>query len=203
MRRSVITTASLCSLLLSPVLAAGSAMAGVDIAVKTKTYSVSGKTGADLIKAMDRKGPRHGFMARAIAQTSYTVGWEFQWANTGGTCRLADAQGALAMTYTFPKAAGKMSAPLQARWTAFMAGVQEHEEQHGAIAREMVASAERSVRGLTMRNDRECNRAQAEVKKRISAIYAKYEARQIKFDKVEHREGGNVYRLLLDLTGRR
>ena len=43
-----------------------------------------------------------------------------------------------------------------------------------------------------MPDDRGCRKTQAELKKRIAMTYAEYEARQIAFDEVEHREGGNV-----------
>ena len=49
------------------------ANAAVSIKIKTATYPISGKNGIDLLDAMDRRGPKHGFLTRAIAQTSYTV----------------------------------------------------------------------------------------------------------------------------------
>ena len=52
----------------------------------------------------------------------------------------------------------------------------------GGMARQMVDAAEKSVPGLSIDNDRGCRKTQAEVKKRIAATYAKYEARQIEFD---------------------
>lgn len=180
-------------------LPAGAALAKTEVTVKTKYYDVSGKSGVALIKAMDKKGPRHGFMTRAIAQTSYTVGWEFTWAREGKSCRLADAGGSLEMTYTYPKVGGDIDPALAKRWMRFMAGVKKHEEQHGRLAREMVATAERSLKGVRFAGDPKCNRAQAEAKRRIATVYAKYEARQIAFDKREHSEGGNVEHLLYGL----
>lgn len=180
-------------------LPAGAALAKTEVAVKTKYYDVSGKNGVALIKAMDKKGPRHGFMARAIAQTSYTVGWEFTWAREGKSCRLAEADGTLDMTYTYPKVGSEVDRGLQKRWKRFMAGVRKHEEQHGKLARDMVASAERSLKGVNFGRDPKCARAQAEAKRRIASVYAKYEARQIAFDKREHSEGGNVEHLLYGL----
>ena len=66
----------------------------------------------------------------------------------------------------------------------------------GGIARQMVDAAEKSVSGLSYQNDRRCRRTQAELKKRIAMTYAKYEARQIEFDRVEHAEGGHVEALV-------
>lgn len=180
-------------------LPAGGALAQAKVSITTKYYDVAGRSGVALIKAMDKKGPRHGFMTRAIAQTSYTVGWEFTWSREGKSCRLAEADGTLDMTYTYPNAGEGIDPGLQKRWKRFMAGVRKHEEQHGRLAREMVAVAERSVKNVKFGQDPRCNRAQAEAKRRIATVYAKYEARQIAFDKREHSEGGNVEHLLYGL----
>ena len=85
---------------------------------------------------------------------------------------------------------------LQRRWVRFMAGVRKHEETHGQLARQMVGAAEKSLTDISYAKDRRCRKTQAELKKRIALIYAKYEARQIEFDRVEHGEGGNVERLV-------
>ncbi len=183
-------------------LLADGAAAKTKLTVKTKTYSISGNTGLALIGAMDRKGPRHGFTTRAIAQTGYAVGWEFTWERSGTACRLAAANGTLDMTYTFPKATGPMPPALQRRWDRFMAGVRKHEETHGATARAMVAAAEKSITGLRSPRDPSCRSVVAQVKRRIDATYAEYEARQVAFDKREHRSGGNVEKLLIALGGK-
>jgi predicted secreted Zn-dependent protease len=192
-------TALLLAAAITAALPAGAALAKTEVSVKTKYYGVSGSSGVALIKAMDKKGPRHGFMTRAIAQTGYTVGWEFTWTREGGSCRLAKADGRLDMTYTYPQISPSAGADLQKRWKRFMAGVRKHEETHGRMAREMVGAAERSLKSLKTSSDPKCARAQMEAKRRIGAIYAKYEARQIDFDKREHSEGGNVEHLLYAL----
>jgi predicted secreted Zn-dependent protease len=148
---------------------------------------------------MDRRGPKHGFLTHAIAQTSYTVSWAIDWKEEDGNCRVANAAATLSITYTYPQVKGTMSPDLARRWARFMAGVHKHEETHGRIARQMVGVAERSVSGLSFADDRRCRRTQAELKKRIATTYAKYEARQIEFDRVEHAEGGHVEALVTSL----
>ena len=81
-----------------------------------------------------------------------------------------------------------------------MAGVHRHEETHGRIARQMVNAAEKSVSAIGYKNDRSCRKTQAELKKRIADVYARYEARQVEFDTIEHGEGGNVERLVSALA---
>jgi predicted secreted Zn-dependent protease len=182
---------------------AGHTLASVSIKAKTVTYSISGKNGDALLEAMDRRGPKHGFLTRAIAQTRYVVSWDIDWQAEDGGCRIANAAAGLTITYTYPAVTNGMSAALGRRWTRFMAGVHRHEETHGRIARQMVNVAEKSVSAIGYRNDRSCRKTQAELKKRIADVYAKYEARQVDFDNIEHREGGNVERLVAALAGQR
>lgn len=183
------------------VLPAGGALAGVEVSVETKTYSISGETGAELIRAMDRRGPRHGFTARAIAQTRYVVGWEFDWNIQGKTCRLKAATGRLDVAYSYPKLTGRVPRELKRRWDRFLVGVYAHEEMHGRIARDMVRAADKSLKGLAVRNDRTCRKAAAEAKRRVEKVYAIYEARQAEFDREEHKAGGKVEGLLRGLAG--
>lgn len=177
------------------------AAASASVTVKTKTvnYAISGKTGDALLDQMDRHGPKHGFLTRAIAQTSYSISWSVDWREQAGSCRIADAAAELSITYSYPRVTSAMTPALKRRWTRFMAGVHKHEETHGRIARQMVNAAERSITGLALKNDPGCRKTQAEVKERIAKIYAKYEERQAEFDRKEHSEGGNVERLVTRL----
>ena len=152
---------------------------------------------------MDRSGPKHGFLTRAIAQTRYAVTWEIDWTESGGTCKLRSAKALLEITYTYPRVTGPVSAELGRRWNRFFAGVKKHEEIHGKIARDMVHAAEKAVKGFSTRNDRTCGKSKREVKRRVDEIYARYEAKQIAFDKNEHRDGGNVEGLVTSLVSRK
>jgi predicted secreted Zn-dependent protease len=182
---------------------AGAAEASVKVKTKTTSYRISGKSGDALLDAMDRKGPKHGFLTRAIAQTGYTVNWEIDWRERGGRCRIASAAAVLTITYNYPQVTNALPADLERRWQRFMAGVRKHEETHGRLAREMVAAAEKRLTGLSMKNDSGCRKTQAELKRRIAAVYDQYEARQLAFDEAEHSEGGNVERLVTKLSGSR
>ncbi|HWK65486.1 MAG TPA: DUF922 domain-containing protein [Rhizobiaceae bacterium] len=185
------------------VLFTGSATAEVKVSVQRKNYDITGTNGAALLDAMDKRGPKHGFLTRAIAQTGYTVGWEIEWAMANGTCRVKDATAELAVTYTFPRVVSRLPPELNRRWSRFMDGVRKHEETHGKLARQMVRAAEREVSGMSMRNDPDCTKSRSAVKQKLAAIYADYEARQVQFDSKEHREGGRVEGLVDALLGKR
>jgi predicted secreted Zn-dependent protease len=180
---------------------AGSAEASVKVKIKTVSYTIKGKTAEELLAAMDRKGPRQGFTARAIAQTGYTVAWDIDWREQAGSCRVVKADAVLDLRVEYPGLGNGLSPDLSRRWNRFMAGVHKHEETHQAIAREMVNVAARQVSAISFRDDKGCRKTQAEIKRRIAATYAQYEAKQVKFDEVEHSEGGNVEHLINRLGG--
>jgi len=181
---------------------APAASAGTKVLVKTRTYDITGTTGAGLVVAMDRRGPKHGFMTRAIAQTAYTVDWDFDVSHSNGACQLRQANGTLNLTYTFPHVASTATPALQRRWDRFFAGVRAHEESHGRIAREMMRTTERSIAGLRVANDPSCYKTRREAQLRIKAVYAEYEAKQIAFDRREHSNGGHVEHLIGALIGK-
>ena len=187
----------------APFLAAGSANAGANVTVKTKYYDIRGETGETLIRAMDRKGPKHGFLARAIAQTQYSIrsGADFKF--DGRACRASHPEIGLDITYVYPRVATPVSQQLEQRWTRFFAGVQKHEQTHGRIANEMARAAEQAINRVSVPGDRSCSQARMEMKRRVNAVIADYERRQVQFDAVEHQANGNVSHLVYGLLGAR
>ncbi|UVK44526.1 DUF922 domain-containing protein [Mesorhizobium sp. AR07] len=171
---------------------ATAASADVKVLVKTRTYDISGTTGEALIASMNRNGPRHGFMARAIAQTSYTKDWDFDFVQVKGTCRIKQANGTLNLNFTYPRVVSTLPPVLDKRWARFFAGVRTHEGTHGDIATQMMKATEKSLMGLTIQNDAQCSKTRREARRRIDAIFDEYEAKQNAFDAREHREGGHV-----------
>lgn len=173
--------------------------AAASIAVTTKTYPVAGRSGEDLLRSMNKRGPKHGFLSRAIAQTQYTIEWDVKVDTQGGACRLRRAAASMKLSYTYPQPSDALTPAMRRKWNTFMVGVRKHEEHHGTLARQMVDRAERSVAGLRLPDDPGCRKTTALVKQRVAAVYLEYEAKQIVFDKREHREGGNIYRLIAAL----
>ncbi len=88
------------------------ALAGTRAVVQTRTYDVTGSSGAALVEAMDSKGPRHGFMTHAIATTAYTVDWDLDAGQGNGFCRMRRANGTLNLFYTFPRVGSPMTPAL-------------------------------------------------------------------------------------------
>lgn len=194
MRRIVLTC-----LIAIGTLCAPEAFAGTRAVIETRTYDVTGSSGAAFIDAMDSKGPRHGFMTHAIATTAYTVDWDLGGGQENGFCRLRRVNGTLNLFYTFPRIASPMTPALKRRWSRFFAGVRGHEETHGRIARQMMRTTEKSIIGLRIANDPSCYQTRREARRRIQAVYAEYEAKQNAFDRREHSRGGHVEHLIAAL----
>ena len=180
---------------------APAASASTKIAVHVRTYDVAGKTGAALVEAMDRLGPRHGYTARAIAETGYTVHWELDVTRTDGVCRLRQADGKIDLTYTFPRRTSPADPALSKRWGRFLAGVYKHEHTHGHIAMRMMRATERALAGLERPDNWFCTNLRWEARRRINTTYAKYEVKQNAFDGREHRNGGHVEHMVEALIG--
>lgn len=167
---------------------------------RTTTFPISGPTGDALLKELERKGPKHGFTSRAIAQTRYTMNSEAEWNHARGVCAVTRPMVRLDITYIYPEVKGETSDPLRGRWQRFMAGIRKHEEQHGRLAREMAAEADKTIAGLKVQDGKACGKLRAEMKRVVAAIVGRYEARQRQFDVVEHKSGGNVEGLVKRLV---
>lgn len=179
-----------------------SAAAKPNITVKTEYYSVRGDTGLKLMVQMNRRGPKHSWWARSIAQTQYTSSWGASWRWSKGACRAFKAPVGLAITYVYPNLEGNASAALRKRWKKFVSEVVVHEKAHGNLARQMVAAMEKEILATRMNtNDRNCRGMKRLLTKRVDKVIAAYEKKQRKFDEVEHRDGGNVDKMVARLIG--
>lgn len=189
--------------LAAQVLVAGQAEAKPRITEKVEYYSINGKTGADLLRDMNRKGPRHGFLTKAIAQTRYTTTPRGDMYNANGVCRVKDGGVSMAITYIYPQPRQTLSGDLARRWRIFQADNVRHEKMHGVIARELAGRLDSTIRDFTMKDGKYCGRAMAKLKRDVREIYDKYEARQVAFDEREHRDGGPVEKSIRVLVGKR
>jgi predicted secreted Zn-dependent protease len=171
--------------------------ADVKVSEKVETYRVAGDSGEALMDAMDRNGPRHGFLARAIAQTRYSVAWDIDWdASNDKVCRVKAANVTLSINYRYPELAGNPTPSMKRSWAIFMKGVRKHERNHGRVARQMAGTAQKAVVKIRVPDDPSCRKAKREVSRVVKAVYAKYEAEQARFDALEHAPGGTVDRLV-------
>lgn len=166
------------------------------VTVKTEYYAVSGKTGAELVQSMARKGPRHGFLSKAIAVTRFKPRAYGDLAYDDGVCRAKKAGFDLAITYVFPKPSAKLPADVDRRWDGFFAGVERHEHMHGKLGKDLAATLDKRIRSFSMKDKPGCRAAARKMNAEVRRIVVAYDAKQRAFDEKEHREGGNVEKLL-------
>lgn len=178
---------------------AASAHARPKISVKTKHYDVRGKTGAEVLRQINRKGPRHGFLVRAIAQTQYSLSYGYESVQTSKGCRINKARVKMEIVYVYPKLDGKVSGRLATRWKSFLKGVRKHEEVHGKLARQMAAATEKTLLSTRVSGKRGCRKIKRVAKRNVDKVFKKYEQKQVAFDKKEHRDNGNVDKLIQKL----
>ncbi len=143
-------------LMLTGTLAALSSAAHAlpKVSEKVVYYEIAGQTGRDLYAEMGRKGPRHGFMAKAIAQTQFKHQVLGKMVNEGGTCRSKGGGFALQITYVYPKPKSRLSGELGRRWQAFQSDNFRHEKVHGRIAKQMATKLDRAISRFSMKDGR-------------------------------------------------
>jgi predicted secreted Zn-dependent protease len=191
------------ALLLMLLPLASSAHAGARITEKTEYYDISGKTGVELFLDMNRRGPRHGFLTKAIAQTRYETKPEGKLVHDKGVCRVKGGGVTMKITYIYPKPRGTLDKDLARRWKLFQADNVRHEKTHGRIARELATEVDGFVRGYAVKDGPSCWKALSRFQREIKELYARNKKKQAAFDLKEHRKGGAVERSVLVLVGKR
>jgi predicted secreted Zn-dependent protease len=185
------------------VLLASAGAARADVSVKTKYYDIKGKTGLELFYDMNRKGPRHGFLTKAIAQTQFKTDIKGDLVHSNGVCRTRGAEMMMQITYVYPRPVDKLDSSLARRWKKFQASNIVHEEMHGRLAKKMVADVNRAMRGFKLADGQSCRKANAKLMKELDRIIVAYNKSQVDFDKREHRDGGPVEKSVLALVGKK
>ncbi len=185
----------LCSLLTLPL----SAHAEWQAVEKVQTYSIQGRTGAELYASIGERGPGTG-LVRAIAHTSFKLTWTRKYEPQGGGCTIVVNKPKLIITYTLPKPAGKLPSSTAAKWETFIAGVQAHERVHGDHIKDMVKAIEIMSVGLSVPNDPDCKKIRTELTSRLGVLSQEQRQKSRDFDSVELSNGGNVHQLILNLV---
>jgi len=180
--------------------AATQANAQARITETTRYYKVNGKTGMELLLDMNRKGPRHGFLTKAIAQTQFKTRFLGDIYYSNGYCSTRNGGYSVAITYVYPQPEKPLSGVLAKRWRAFQATNVAHEREHGRIARKMANAVARKIRGFKVADKPGCRKSTAALGREIDALIDAQNAEQAAFDKREHREHGPVEKSILALV---
>jgi Predicted secreted Zn-dependent protease len=168
---------------------------------ETKTYRISGSTGAELYRSIGAHGPEIAPGRRTIAHTTFKLTWRRDYRpQANGSCVLATAVPKVIVTYTLPKPEGRLSGPLAASWQRFSDGLVAHEKVHGAQIVEMVKAIEAVSVGLSAPADPKCTKVRAVLQEHLKRLSDARVAEARAFDRVEMGPGGAVERLILDLV---
>lgn len=168
---------------------------------KVQTYTIAGKSGADLYASIGENGPKVGGLTRTIAHTNFKLTWSRKYeAQGGGACTLVSARPKLVITYTLPEPAGQLPPAAAKNWETFIAGVRSHEVVHGEMIKDMVQAIESSTVGMSVPDDPKCQKIKTELTKRLSALSLAQRQRSRDFDRTELSKGGNIHQLILALV---
>ncbi|HSO48860.1 MAG TPA: DUF922 domain-containing protein, partial [Rhizobiaceae bacterium] len=141
--------AALCAM---AALVPADASAKVVVKENVKYYSVKGRSGIEVSKAMLVGGARNINMRHAIAAT--TTRFSISDAKVGvknGRCVVEDVKVTLNIEYLYPKWSSVNQAKPRVRkaWDSFYAELLKHERTHGAIAKKAAARMEKELKGLS------------------------------------------------------
>lgn len=167
---------------------------------KTRTYAISGQTGAELYASIGERGPKVGGLVRAIAHTDFKLTWTRKYEPQGGGCTLVTAKPKLIITYTLPKPSKPLDGAMAQSWETFIAGVRRHELVHGDFIKDLVKAIEATSVGLSVDADPNCRKIRTELTRRLGELSVAQRQRSRDFDRVELSSGGNIHQLILNLV---
>ncbi|WP_139353954.1 DUF922 domain-containing Zn-dependent protease [Sinorhizobium sp. A49] len=168
---------------------------------KTRTYAISGQTGAELYASIGERGPKVGGLVRAIAHTDFKLTWTRKYEpQANNACTLVTAKPKLIITYTLPKPSKPLQGAMAQNWETFISGVRSHELVHGDFIKDLVKAIEMTSVGLSVDADPNCRKIRAELTRRLGELSVAQRQRSRDFDRVELSDGGNIHQLILKLV---
>ncbi len=154
---------------------------------KFNYYTVSGKTAADLDKALSRNGPflkKTGQHHPGAAEIRFDA--KVRYGRAPGTaCKVQDVYVNVHAKVSLPrwKQRRKATPELALIWDTLLQDIRRHEESHIVIARSFASEMERKIRGLRTRPD--CAVLRADIDKVTARLMEAHDKQQQQFDRVE------------------
>jgi predicted secreted Zn-dependent protease len=183
---------------------ASPALAKARITEKTQYYEISGKTGFELLLDMNRRGPRHGFLTKAIAQTRYETRPDGRFVHEKGCLPDQGRRGHDEDHLRLPQAAGDARQGSRPALEA-LSGRQRPATSRpmAASPKDFAAELDSYVRGFAVKDGASCWKALSRFERELAALYAGNKKKQAAFDLKEHRDGGPVDKSIRVLVGKR
>ena len=189
--------ARLLIVMVATIATAEYALARVVVKERTRYYTVSGKTGAQLLASIRRRGSRGAGARHAIATTRIAMSVQTRQVVRGSRCVYAGTTVVLNLTYSYPRWANQRGASPRVRqaWKRFLGRVQAHERRHGAIAKRYAARVDQELRRTRRSVRNGCRDTGNRQSRRFARLAAQHERQHIAFDRREARAGARVRRL--------
>jgi predicted secreted Zn-dependent protease len=182
--------------------------AGAKIRIKESTsyYSISGRSGAELGRAMVSGGTRTTRLDHAIAATATKFSFENPSIDVQrGSCVLKKVDVVLDITYYFPRWEGKSAASssLRGSWDRFYTELVRHEQTHGSIAKRFAQRVEKEMLGMRGNVSLGCRDFGANAQRRFDQLAAQLKGQQASFDAREQFSSSKISQLQARLLGTR
>ena len=179
------------------------AEARVIVRERVQYYNITGKTGAQIMRSISRRGPRGTGARHAIATTQISMRLDLKPVVRGRRCVYASTTVYLDLTYRYPRWRNQRGASSRVRsaWKRFYGRVVAHEKQHGAIARKYAARIDREFKRTRRSVRNGCRDSGNRQARRFQALVRQHDREHARFDRRESRASARVRRLERALRG--
>ena len=152
MRRATVLPLAASACVLSSLLTASAAAAGVPVEIvdRHEQYDVRASDAAGLVREMAERGPQHPTGRRAWAYTAWELRARYAIEPSKGECRLVDPAVVVEIVTTLPhwRPVRPASSRLRASWPRMLAKAAEHEAVHRAHGIDAARVAARELADL-------------------------------------------------------
>ncbi|MCB1457390.1 MAG: DUF922 domain-containing protein [Nitratireductor sp.] len=179
-----------------------SAHAEVKVTESTKYYSVNGRTGLELGKAMLVGGGKTIRLRHAIAATATKFNvTDPELVVENGRCKIRKLRVNLGLTYYYPKWSGRSKASPSVRkaWDVFYQELVKHEKTHGKIAIEYANRLEKELLRTSGTVLARCADFTAVASFRVRSLANELKRKQADFDRREGLSSSRISKLQVQL----
>ena len=169
-------------LLLSLLAVLYGASGSVPVREVEKRYDITGRTAADLRRAMRRLGPSGKDGTRFDGYTSWYVKWNYKYEDVGA-CRLTRLDVSGEVTTTLPRWADEdlASPALKLAWAKYLSALSVHEAGHKDIGVRAAAAVKENIDRLLPQAT--CRELEQAVESKAQSILDQFRLEEAEYDK--------------------
>jgi len=149
-------------------------------------FTIGGSTLAEIEEELNRRGPMVGTTERRHpGATRMQFATRVSYGENDGRCGVIDATVTLNANMILPRwrVAGDAGMETRIIWDTLASDIRRHEESHVVIARNYAREIETAVKAV--RNERDCEAAEARVETIRTNLLRQHDQEQIDFDRIE------------------